>query len=247
MPLRVIVSVILRSLFVQAAWNFKGMQNIGFTFAMMPALKYHLKDRVSEGIERMIPFFNTQPYMAPTVMGVYLHLYERGQADAVDKIGRTLQGTLAALGDTFFWASLKPVMALLLLLCVLTSRPWYGLAVFAGYNAIHIWIMTWGFLKGYRKGMEGALEVGRAISIERSGTLSLAVPFLCGSVFYLAADRIAALAPGVAVDLLPARWSALALAAFVFALGVVLSRMNTHVFWFVYGVFAISVLWTMLQ
>ena len=244
-PLRVMLAVFLRSLFIQAAWNFKGMQNIGFSFALAPGLTHVLGENASRGIERSLSFFNTQPYMAPTIMGVYLHLYERGEETSIPKIGPSLSGSLAALGDTFFWATLKPIMALLLIVCVVTGAPWCALAVLVGYNAVHVWIMAWGFSQGYSKGMEGALAVGRAISINRTGRISLGIPFLCGVVLFLAAVRLAPPdIPGVPhVGHTPPG----VLGGILFIAAFALARAGARIYWFVYGVFALSVIWTMLK
>ncbi len=230
---------------MQAAWNFKGMQNIGFTYTLIPGLKYILKDRADEAVRRSIPFFNTQPYMAPTIAGVCLHLYEKGEEDKIQRMVALLSSSLAALGDTFFWARLKPFAALLMLVCVMAGAPWGMVIVILAYNAIHFWIMGWGFLEGYHSGMDGALAVGKAISVDSTDRLPLAVSFLCGVVLCLSALWFSR--PGV-TGAPVARFDTLMwLGIALLALHTALRKMNVHLFWFIYGVFALTVIWTMFK
>ena len=239
------LSILWRSFFIQAAWNFKGMQNIGFIHAILPGLKAVMPGRVDEGIKRYLPFFNTQPYMAPTIMGVFLHLHEEGNEEMITRLSKSLSGSLAALGDTFFWATLKPLLALLCLISVFADQLWgIFLAVFL-FNAAHLWVMAWGFLQGYRHGADGALALGRRLSIDATRILSLAIPFLSGIVLGLAAvrfgtgDMFASVLPGVAGGIL--------MGLVLFIACTVLTKLRVGVFWFVYGVFALTVLWTMVS
>ena len=56
----VLLRVFWRSLFLQAAWNPRGMQNLGFAFAMQPALRELYPDRAARAraAERHLEFFN---------------------------------------------------------------------------------------------------------------------------------------------------------------------------------------------
>jgi len=247
-PRRTILSILIRSLFIQAAWNFKGMQNIGFTHAILPGLRQVMPGRVDEGVRRYLSFFNTQPYMAPTIMGVNLHLHEQGNEEMIARLGPSLSGTLAALGDTFFWATLKPLLALLGLTCIFTDQLWGLFLVLVLYNTAHVWVMSWGFLQGYRHGANGAMALGRVLSIEVTRYVSLAIPFLSGAVLCLAAvwfgmDGFSPLASpcmpqGITGDIV----IFLAFLAFV-----ALIKLRVNLFWLVYGVFASTMLWTMLR
>ena len=59
-------SVMLRSQFLQGSWNYERMQNRGWAYALIPALKklYPNKEDASEALKRHLEFFNTHPYIA---------------------------------------------------------------------------------------------------------------------------------------------------------------------------------------
>lgn len=221
------------------------MQNIGFTHAILPGLKQIMPERIDEGVRRYLPFFNTQPYMAPTIIGVYLHLHEEGKEDMITKLSPVLSGTLAALGDTFFWATLKPILALLFLLCVFLDQLWGLVLALVVYNTAHLWVMAWGFIQGYRHGADGALSMGKILSIDVTRYISLAIPFLSGTVLGLAAvwfsldSEFPAILPGVD--------QGIGAGVILFLASVVLMKLRVGIFWLVYGVFTLSMIWTMLR
>ncbi|MDD5655735.1 MAG: PTS system mannose/fructose/sorbose family transporter subunit IID, partial [Elusimicrobia bacterium] len=117
-----------RSLLLQACWNFERMQSLGFALCVEPWLErcYGAQDEARrEARLRHQEFFNTQPYMAPLVLGMVCALEEDiAAADAVARPGkvarlRTLKtaaaAALAGLGDALFWGSLRPFCAILAL------------------------------------------------------------------------------------------------------------------------------------
>src|SRR5438067_1032257 len=107
-PFFILVRVFLRSLLLQAAWNRRGMQNLGFAYAIAPALKALYPDPAQrrDAVRRHLGFFNCHPYMAAAILGGSIHHEERiaqgsEGAEEVQRYKRTLQGPLAALGDGF--------------------------------------------------------------------------------------------------------------------------------------------------
>jgi PTS system mannose-specific IID component len=226
--------ILWRLLLIQGAWNFKGMQNIGFAYAMLPGLKEIHGDRAGEKAARYAGFFNTHPYMAPTIAGVFLKLEEQGRAEEADKIKPALCGSLAAMGDTFFWATLKPITALLLLLAVLVDQLWGMALVLLLYNGMHLWVMAWGFSRGYRDGPDGALALGRMLSVDRIRHVALMVPLLAGMVLAFPAPWH----PGGLVGL--------GASVLVFLGAAVAYRLKLGVFRIFYGVFALALIWTMI-
>ncbi|MBW1784714.1 MAG: PTS system mannose/fructose/sorbose family transporter subunit IID, partial [Deltaproteobacteria bacterium] len=70
--------VFLRSMMIQAGWNFERMQNIGFAFALYPALKkiWTTPQTFKQALERHMAPFNTQPYMSSFVLGMAWRLEE---------------------------------------------------------------------------------------------------------------------------------------------------------------------------
>src|SRR5439155_12271953 len=161
--------VFLRSMFLQAAWNPRGMQNLGFADAISPALAELYPDAVerAKAVARHLEFFNCHPYLAAAILGGAVKLEERvanGEAapQTVSSFKSALGPPFAALGDGFFWLALRPTAAL----AAAATEPFLGLgcvAVFlALYNSVHLAARTWLFFTGYSRG-EGVVDaIGRA-------------------------------------------------------------------------------------
>ena len=147
--------IFARSLALQAAWNFEGMQNLGFYFAMAPWLDRvwpEPGDRRRAGL-RHLGFFNTTPQMAGLALGVVGALEEElsGAPEAqrpkleerIVQVKRLLGSALAALGDALFWGTLRPFCAALALAALVAAvetgsrAPWAWLvgSYLAAFNA----------------------------------------------------------------------------------------------------------------
>ncbi|MFA6029995.1 MAG: PTS system mannose/fructose/sorbose family transporter subunit IID [Elusimicrobiota bacterium] len=114
--------VFARSLLLQGAWSFERMQNLGFLFALEPALERAHGPRRAEAAQRHLEYFNTQPYMSGFALGAAAGMEERlsretdparaaAAAERLSAVKRSLASGLAALGDRFFWGSLRPACA----------------------------------------------------------------------------------------------------------------------------------------
>ena len=66
------IKVWWRSTFLQGSWNYERMQNGGWAYTLIPALKrlYHTKEDRSAALKRHLEFFNTHPYLASPILGV---------------------------------------------------------------------------------------------------------------------------------------------------------------------------------
>ncbi|VUX18394.1 Mannose permease IID component [Streptococcus pasteurianus] len=110
-----------RSTFLQGSWNYERMQNLGWAYALIPAIKklYTSKEDRAAALERHLEFFNTHPYVAAPIIGVTLALEEE-RANGAEIDDTTLQGVkigmmgpLAGVGDPVFWFTVRPMLGAL--------------------------------------------------------------------------------------------------------------------------------------
>ena len=160
-PLLTSLSVVVRSLFVQASLNYAGMQNLGRAFSLMPIARWLGLDReeTKAFIARHLGYFNSNPFISPLGLGALARMeadaHERGtapEASAVDRFGLLLSTPLGGAGDALFWAAVRPQNVLLGTAAALFAGPWGALAAVAGFAA---WSLTfrwltfrWGWAKG---------------------------------------------------------------------------------------------------
>lgn len=156
---RTVRKVWLRQFLLQGCWNYEGMQNVGFAYSMLPALRDRYGGRPEEllkALKRHLEFFNTHPVMAGVILGAALRLEERvaaGEADprAIGTFKVGLMGSLGAIGDSFFWGALKPMASVAGAILALV-HPLLGIgALLLLYNASHLALR----LRGFRAGVEG--------------------------------------------------------------------------------------------
>ena len=128
-------SMFLRSFFIQAGWNYERNQNVGFAFALLPALRraYGATERFSSALLRNLELFNTQPYMAGFILGNVAKMEEKLAAGPENEeaiktaagVKQALASSFAAIGDRIFWGRLKP-MTTQVCLIVWTLGGFYG-------------------------------------------------------------------------------------------------------------------------
>ncbi len=164
-------SVAWRSTFLQGSWNYERMQNGGFVFAMIPAIKklYSTKEEQSAALKRHLEFFNTHPYVASPVIGVTLALEEdRANGTEVDnaaiqgvKVG--MMGPLAGVGDPVFWFTVRPILGALGASLAMSGNILGPILFFVLWNVIR-WAFMW-----YTQ--EFGYKVGTKITEDLSGGL----------------------------------------------------------------------------
>jgi PTS system mannose-specific IID component len=217
-PPRTLARSFWRSLFLQAAWNRRGMQNLGFAYAIDPALRalYPEPARRREALARHLGFFNCHPYAAAAILGGAIHHEEKvaaglEPATAPTAYKATLQGPLAAIGDGFFWTALRPFFGALAAVGALVFGWPAVIVALTIYNAIHLALRMGLFRAGYRQGDAIIGDIARLSLPVVATRLRHAAAALCG---------LAAAATAVRADAAPRR-DAIAVAALVAALGYV--------------------------
>ena len=153
----VLLQVLWRSFFFLAAANYQRMQNVGFGYAMLPALeRLHTGEALRAATARHLEFFNSHPYMAGLILGASVRIEEdiaRGDClpERVQRFKTQMMGPLAAIGDSFFWTSLRPLGAMLAIAGVLNGWLWAPLAFIGLYNVCHLTLRAYGLFAGYRQ------------------------------------------------------------------------------------------------
>ena len=151
-----------RSQFLQGSWNYERMQNLGWAYSLIPAIKklYTTKEDQAAALERHLEFFNTHPYVAAPIMGVTLALEEeRANGVEIDdaaiqgvKIG--MMGPLAGIGDPVFWFTVRPILGALGASLAASGNLVGPLLFFFGWNAIRMAFLWYTQEFGYKAGSE---------------------------------------------------------------------------------------------
>ncbi len=154
------MAVWFRSFYLQGSWNYERMQNGGWAFAMIPAIKklYKTKEERVAALERHLEFFNTHPYLASPVIGVTLALEEeRANGAPIDdvtvqgvKIG--MMGPLAGVGDPVFWFTVRPILGALAGSMAMAGNILGPIIFFFAWNIIRMSFMWYTQEFGYKTG-----------------------------------------------------------------------------------------------
>ena len=160
-----------RSQFLQGSWNYERMQNLGWAYSLIPAIKklYTKKEDQAAALERHLEFFNTHPYVAAPIMGVTLALEEeRANGVEIDdaaiqgvKIG--MMGPLAGIGDPVFWFTVRPILGALGASLAASGNIVGPLLFFFGWNAIRMAFLWYTQEFGYKAGSEITTDMSGGI------------------------------------------------------------------------------------
>lgn len=168
-PAWALVRVFLRSFWLQASWNRRGMQNLGFAWALWPALCALYPDKAtrSKAAARHLSFFNSHPYLAAAILGGAIHHEEKVAAgeeapEAVERFKHALMFPFAAVGDSFFWLSLRPFAGAFAALMAPWIGVWAVVVFLAFYNVPHLALRITLFVDGYKRGDRVVENVARA-------------------------------------------------------------------------------------
>lgn len=109
----------LRSMALEANFNFETWQNTGFAFSMLPALKklYRNKEAMAAALQRHLQLFNTSTYGSTLIIGLAAAMEEQNSRDpdfnseSINSIKLGLMGPLAGVFDSLFWGTLKVIAA----------------------------------------------------------------------------------------------------------------------------------------
>ena len=184
------LSVALRSTFLQGSWNYERMQNGGWAFSIIPAIKklYKTEEERSAALKRHLEFINTHPYVASPVIGVTLALEEeRANGAEVDdaaiqgvKVG--MMGPLAGVGDPVFLFTVRPILGALGASLAMTGNIMGPILFFVLWNVIR-----WGFMWytqefGYKAGAKITEDLSGGLLQKVTKGASILGMFILGSL-----------------------------------------------------------------
>ncbi|MBL4954840.1 PTS system mannose/fructose/sorbose family transporter subunit IID [Neobacillus sp. OS1-32] len=184
------ISVWWRSTFLQGSWNYERMQNGGWAYTMIPAIKrlYKTKEDRSAALKRHLEFFNTHPYVASPVIGVTLALEEeRANGAPVDdtaiqgvKVG--MMGPLAGVGDPVFWFTVRPILGALGASLALTGNILGPIIFFVLWNLIRMGFMWYTQEFGYKAGSKITDDLSGGLLQDITKGASILGMFILGSL-----------------------------------------------------------------
>ncbi|WP_042460724.1 PTS system mannose/fructose/sorbose family transporter subunit IID [Neobacillus dielmonensis] len=184
------ISVWWRSTFIQGSWNYERMQNGGWAYTMIPAIKklYNTKEDRSAALKRHLEFFNTHPYVASPIIGVTLALEEeRANGAPVDdtaiqgvKVG--MMGPLAGIGDPVFWFTVRPILGALGASLALTGNILGPIIFFVLWNLIRMGFTWYTQEFGYKAGSKITDDISGGVLQDITKGASILGMFILGSL-----------------------------------------------------------------
>lgn len=184
------ISVWLRSTFLQGSWNYERMQNGGWAFSMIPAIKklYKTKEDRAAALTRHLEFFNTHPYVASPIIGVTLALEEeRANGAPVDdvaiqgvKVG--MMGPLAGIGDPVFWFTVRPILGALAASLAMAGNILGPIIYFVAWNIIRMAFMWYTQEFGYKAGSKITEDLSGGLLQDITKGASILGMFILGSL-----------------------------------------------------------------
>ena len=179
-----------RHQFLQGSWNYERMQNGGWCYSLVPAIKklYPNKDDQVKALKRHLEFYNTHPYVSAPVMGVTLALEEeRANGVAVTdtaiqgvKVG--MMGPLAGVGDPVFWYTVRQILGALGASLALSGSLAGPILFFVAWNVIRIAFLWYSQEFGYNAGSNIAKDLSGGLLRKVTEGASILGMFIIGAL-----------------------------------------------------------------
>ena len=149
------IAVCWRSTFLQGSWNYERMQNGGFCYAMIPAIKrlYTTKEEQAAALKRHLEFF---------------------------KVG--MMGPLAGVGDPIFWFTVRPILGALAASFALTGNILGPILFFVLWNVIRYAFLWYTQEFGYKAGTAITKDLSGGLLQKVTQGASILGMFVLGSL-----------------------------------------------------------------
>lgn len=109
-----LVSMVWRSLFLQASFNYERMQSCGWLYGILPVLKkiHTNKADLAKSLKMHLEFFNTHPFLVNFIMGLVVAMEEnKKDQNTIRALKVATMGPLGGIGDALCWLTLLPITA----------------------------------------------------------------------------------------------------------------------------------------
>lgn len=156
----VLLRCFLRCYLVGAAFNTRGMQNVGLAYAVDPGLTaiHGQEAELRQARKRHVTHYNTHPFWTPLIVGVFLateRKIARGlfPVQVMENVRGTMVYTLSAIGDSFFGGSVLVCWSLTTACLLALELPglalWLGVTCFLGLQCFKAATFWYGFREGF--------------------------------------------------------------------------------------------------
>ncbi len=184
------LSVAWRHQFLQGSWNYERMQNGGWCYSIIPAIKklYSNKEDQISALKRHMEFYNTHPYVSAPVMGVTLALEEErangAQVDdaAIQGVKVGMMGPLAGVGDPVFWYTVRPILGALGASMAMSGNIIGPLLFFVAWNVIRMAFLWYTQEFGYKVGTEITKDLSGGLLGKITSGASILGMFIIGAL-----------------------------------------------------------------
>ena len=184
------MAVAWRHQFLQGSWNYERMQNGGWCYSMVPAIKklYSNKEDQVAALKRHMEFYNTHPYVSAPVIGVTLALEEdrangaKVEDAAIQGVKVGMMGPLAGVGDPVFWFTLRPILGALGASLALGGSILGPLLLFFGWNIIRMLFLWYTQEFGYKVGTSITKDLSGGLMGKITEGASILGMFIIGSL-----------------------------------------------------------------
>ncbi len=184
------MAVCWRHQFLQGSWNYERMQNGGWCYAMIPAIKrlYSTKEEQAAALKRHLEFYNTHPYVSAPIIGVTLALEEERangapvEDTAIQGVKVGMMGPLAGVGDPVFWFTVRPILGALGASMAMGGSIVGPLLFFVLWNLIRMAFLWYTQEFGYKVGSEIAKDLSGGLLGKVTEMASILGMFIIGAL-----------------------------------------------------------------
>ena len=205
-PSSVLWRVALRSFLLQALWHPERMQGHGFAYALRPVARLVAgREGENRWLARHLGYFNTNPALVGCALGVVSRLetdsraQDQATAIRLDHLKMALGAGLAAVGDSLFWSTLRPLAAVLGILWFLEGSAYGPLIFLLLYNSFHVYVRFRGVFVGNRAGLSEVNRWLRRRLVKLRVIMQLSGVIACASLVNSLVDRVTERLGSVAV------------------------------------------------